>query len=614
MGGAQLIGGRYRLLERLGIGGMSVVWRGYDEVLGRDVAVKVLAPRLAGDQNFRQRLRVEAQAAGRLCHPHITTVYDYGESTTASGVALPYVVMELVDGESMADRLADDDRLPWRVAVAACAQVASALSAAHARGIVHRDVTPGNVMLTSGGAKVVDFGISALAGATDVDPAGSLLGTPAYLAPERLDGGPVEPASDVYGLGLLLYKSITGRLPWPVTNTTQMLKAHRQLEPPVIAQVPGLPQEIVQLCRRCLAKRPEDRPSSEEAARTLAEIAGLLVPLPPREQEPTPRSWQPPARLPGRHSAESTAWMAAADTPESSIAPVDPASVGSPSASSSADEPVSAGPVPIAPGLVGPVPVVPGPSSGGPVPVEPGLVGPSSVDPVPVVPGAVGPSSAGVPVLASAKPAALVEPARRAGPAGPGPAATSMARRHRSHALLIAAGLLLLFAAGAWAAAGQPGPRSLDGASGSSGMGIVAQGAGVTVRACQVEYHVSQDWGNGFVADLALTNQGSTALRDWRLVFTFEGDQRINSGHSASWQQADRTVVARPSGAGGRLDPGQTQQFGFTASYRTANPLPVAFNLNGAACQTVIVGADGRSTGGTAAGAGTGTQSSAAPK
>jgi hypothetical protein len=145
-------------------------------------------------------------------------------------------------------------------------------------------------------------------------------------------------------------------------------------------------------------------------------------------------------------------------------------------------------------------------------------------------------------------------------------------------------------------------------------MGIVAQGAGVTVRACQVEYHVSQDWGNGFVADLALTNQGSTALRDWRLVFTFEGDQRINSGHSASWQQADRTVVARPSGAGGRLDPGQTQQFGFTASYRTANPLPVAFNLNGAACQTVIVGADGRSTGGSAAGAGTATQSSAAPK
>jgi serine/threonine protein kinase len=314
MGGAQLIGGRYRLLEHLGTGGMSVVWRGYDEVLGRHVAVKVLVPRLAGDQNFRRRLRVEAQAAGRLCHPHITTVYDYGESTTPSGVALPYVVMELVDGESMADRLADGEGLPWRVAVVACAQVASALSAAHARGIVHRDVTPGNVMLTSGGAKVVDFGIAASAGETDVDPAGSLLGTPAYLAPERLDGGPVEPASDVYGLGLLLYKSITGRLPWPVTNTTQMLKAHRQLEPPVISQVPGLPSEVAQLCRRCLAKRPEDRPSSEEAARTLAEIAGLLVPMPPRESDPGPRSWQPPARLRARHAGESTAWMST-DTP-----------------------------------------------------------------------------------------------------------------------------------------------------------------------------------------------------------------------------------------------------------------------------------------------------------
>jgi hypothetical protein len=189
-----------------------------------------------------------------------------------------------------------------------------------------------------------------------------------------------------------------------------------------------------------------------------------------------------------------------------------------------------------------------------------------------------------------------------------------MTRRHRSHVLLVAAGLLLLFAAGAWAAAGQPGPQRLDGASGSSGVGVVAQGAGITVRACQVEYHVSQDWGSGFIADVALTNQGSTALQDWRLAFTFEGDQRINSGRSASWQQADRTVVARPADASGRLDPGQTQVFGFTASYRTANPLPVAFNLNGAACQTVVIGTGGRGTGGSAAGAGTATQSSAAPK
>ncbi|MEU2665257.1 protein kinase [Micromonospora sp. NPDC007220] len=276
--GAQLLGERYRLIEQLGAGGMSVVWRGYDEVLGRQVAVKVLASRLAADRAFRHRIRIEAQAAARLCHPNITNVYDYGESEQV-GLTVPYVVMELVDGESLTGRLRRGS-LPWREAVTIGAEVTSALATAHARGVVHRDVTPGNVMLTGTGVKVVDFGISALVGEKEKGPDGALLGTPAYLAPERLDNGQVSPATDVYAVGLLLYRMLTGRLPWQASTTTQMLRAHMYNEPEPMPPVPGLPDEVRELVSRCLAKRPGDRPATAEVARTLAEAAGMIAPVP----------------------------------------------------------------------------------------------------------------------------------------------------------------------------------------------------------------------------------------------------------------------------------------------------------------------------------------------
>ncbi|MEU3456206.1 serine/threonine-protein kinase [Micromonospora sp. NPDC006766] len=278
-GDAQLLGERYRLIEQLGAGGMSVVWRGYDEVLGRQVAVKVLASRLASDKAFRHRIRLEAQAAARLCHPNITNVYDYGESEQV-GLAVPYVVMELVDGGPLSSRLGRGGRLPWREAVAIGAEVSSALATAHARGVVHRDVTPGNVMLTPTGVKVVDFGISALVGESDQGPDGTLLGTPAYLAPERLDHGQVSPATDVYAVGLLLYRMLTGRLPWQASTTTQMLQAHMYHDPDPMPPVVGLPDEVEELVRRCLAKRPEDRPATAEVAGTLAGAAGIAAIMP----------------------------------------------------------------------------------------------------------------------------------------------------------------------------------------------------------------------------------------------------------------------------------------------------------------------------------------------
>ncbi|MFI6128133.1 serine/threonine-protein kinase [Micromonospora sp. NPDC051141] len=280
--GVQLLGERYRLVEQLGAGGMSVVWRGYDEVLGRQVAVKVLASRLASDKAFRHRIRVEAQAAARLCHPNITNVYDYGESVQV-GLTVPYVVMELVDGGPLSSRLGRDGQLPWREALTIGAEVASALATAHARGVVHRDVTPGNVMLTGTGVKVVDFGISALVGESDKGPDGALLGTPAYLAPERLDNGHVSPATDIYAVGLLLYRMLTGRLPWQASTTTEMLRAHMYHDPDPMPPVPGLPGQVAELVQRCLAKRPEDRPPTAEVARTLAEAVGIasIVPVSP---------------------------------------------------------------------------------------------------------------------------------------------------------------------------------------------------------------------------------------------------------------------------------------------------------------------------------------------
>ena len=282
MEAVEYLAGRYRLIERLGAGGMSVVWRAYDEVLVRPVAVKVLASRLASDPDSRERIRAEARAAARLSHPYITSVYDFGESPLRGGEPMPFVVMELVDGKPL-DELLDEGPLPWQLAVETCAQVASALAAVHARGLVHRDVKPANVMLTAAGAKVVDFGISAIAG--DAAERGrQVLGTPAYIAPERLDGGLADAACDVYALGLVLYRALTGSLPWDAETTTQMLSAHCYVPPEPLPRVAGLPAAVARLCERCLDKDPARRPTAPAVRRLLAPVANDLPTVTPSGQ------------------------------------------------------------------------------------------------------------------------------------------------------------------------------------------------------------------------------------------------------------------------------------------------------------------------------------------
>ncbi|MGA5303165.1 protein kinase domain-containing protein [Nucisporomicrobium flavum] len=262
----RMLGGRYTLLDVLGRGGMAVVWRARDEVLGRLVAVKLLAGRYAGDAQSRARIRDEARAAAALSHPHIAQIYDYGEAFDG-GRLTPYVVMELVHGVTLQQRVRNGGLEPREICTIG-AQVASALAAAHADGLVHRDVKPGNVMVTPDGAKVVDFGLAATAG--PVEPDDELLGTPAYLAPERVIGGAVEPASDVYALGVLLYRLLTGESPWTTDSTTQMLTAHVYVEPTPLPQLTGVPPAVVDLVDRCLRKEPAERPSAAEAARVLA--------------------------------------------------------------------------------------------------------------------------------------------------------------------------------------------------------------------------------------------------------------------------------------------------------------------------------------------------------
>jgi serine/threonine-protein kinase len=178
--------------------------------------------------------------------------------------------MELVNGPTLQERVAGGP-LPPRTVFRICGEVASALAAAHADGLVHRDIKPANVIVTPAGAKVVDFGLAAAAGPGE--PEDMVLGTPAYLAPERLTGGAVQPATDVYALGVLLYRLLANESPWTVESTTQMLTAHVYVEPAPLPPLPGVPAAVIDLVHRCLRKNPADRPSAAEAAAALADVA-----------------------------------------------------------------------------------------------------------------------------------------------------------------------------------------------------------------------------------------------------------------------------------------------------------------------------------------------------
>jgi serine/threonine protein kinase len=256
--------GRYIVLRPIGRGGVSVVYEAVDAVSPRPLAVKVLAPALADDARAQDNVRREALITQRLRHPSVPRIYDFGDMRLPDGGSAPYMVMELLTGVSLADRLADGP-LPWEEAVHVAATVADVLAVAHRRGFVHRDLTVENIMLTRDGVKIIDFGL-----ATTVDrPRNDRPRLTRTTVPRRpvVPAHPVtsaaQPADDVYALGVLLYQMVTGRSPYPGTLESPHV---RRLAPTPVLAVAGLPREIADMCRSCMNKRPGDRPSSRDLA------------------------------------------------------------------------------------------------------------------------------------------------------------------------------------------------------------------------------------------------------------------------------------------------------------------------------------------------------------
>lgn len=252
----QIYGKRYRLVDRIAIGGMGEVWRAHDEVILRDVAIKILRPEYMGDPGFLERFRVEARHAARVDHEGIADVYDYGEG---SGSA--YLVMELVAGESLARIIEKRIRLSEVEVLSIVEQTARALHAAHQDGLVHRDVKPGNLLVTpSGKVKITDFGIARVADQVALTATGQVMGTVQYLSPEQATGKPATPSTDIYSLGVVAYEALTGRRPF--TGESQMIIAMAQINDKPPAMDEDIDSRVQDLILACLAKKPGQRPGS----------------------------------------------------------------------------------------------------------------------------------------------------------------------------------------------------------------------------------------------------------------------------------------------------------------------------------------------------------------
>lgn len=267
-----VLGTRYRLDQRIAVGGMGDVWAARDELLGRQVALKLLHPNLAADEGFRRRFRAEAKAVARLSHPGIVAVYDYGEDPEAA-----YLAMELVDGEPLSALLRRRGRLGPAETMSLVAQTAEALAAAHAEGLVHRDVKPANLMLRSDGrVKVTDFGIVRAADTATLTGDGTVFGTVAYMSPEQVRGERATAASDLYSLGVVAYECLSGERPYNGGKSIAVALAH--LHDPVPPLPTDVPIGVRQLVQRMLHKDPGARPASAlavaETARRLAADGG----------------------------------------------------------------------------------------------------------------------------------------------------------------------------------------------------------------------------------------------------------------------------------------------------------------------------------------------------
>ncbi|WP_030259275.1 protein kinase domain-containing protein [Streptomyces violens] len=258
--------GRYQLRDLLGTGGMAAVHLAYDSVLDREVAIKTLHTELGREQAFRERFRREAQAVAKLSHTNIVSVYDSGEDELDGGTT-PYIVMEYVSGQPLRDALDTDiaqyGAMPTEKALKITADVLAALETSHEMGLVHRDIKPGNVMVTKRGVvKVMDFGIARAmqSGVTSMTQTGMVVGTPQYLSPEQALGRSVDARSDLYSVGIMLFELLTGQLPFDADSPLAIAYAHVQEEPPAPSSINrSLPPAVDAIVARALKKNPNER-------------------------------------------------------------------------------------------------------------------------------------------------------------------------------------------------------------------------------------------------------------------------------------------------------------------------------------------------------------------
>ena len=292
-----MVDGRYRVLKRLGTGGMAEVWCAEDEVLGRNVALKLLGSRYAEDPEFRERFRREARAAAGLTHPNIVGIFDRAEWD-----GTPYIAMELVDGRTLKELVNQRGPMPVDVAVDLTEQLLKALGYAHRRGLVHRDVKPQNVIIDGEGqAKVADFGI-ARAVNSDMTETGAIVGTVQYLSPEQAHGQPVDQRSDLYSAGVVLYELLTGQVPFDGEAPVSIALKHVSESPAPPSQLrPGLPPAIESVVLRALEKDPAFRYQSADEFITALENA---------RRAPTRRVVQEPVPVaPPEHGSRWWLWL-----------------------------------------------------------------------------------------------------------------------------------------------------------------------------------------------------------------------------------------------------------------------------------------------------------------
>ncbi|PZG44210.1 serine/threonine protein kinase, partial [Spongiactinospora gelatinilytica] len=268
------LGNRYHLVSRIATGGMGEVWRARDELLEREVAIKLLRRHVAADPAFRQRFRTEARITAGLSDPGIAQVYDYGEHADVA-----YLVMELVHGEPLAAILSRNPRLSADVVLDVIHQSARALATAHASGIIHRDIKPGNLLVTQAGViKITDFGIARAMEAAPMTQTGTVLGTAQYVSPEQASGATLTPATDLYSLGVVAYECLAGRPPFVADTHVGIALQHLNDPPPPL---PGdVPAPVRALVLAMLAKDPGSRPASsgEAADRAYALRESLSLP------------------------------------------------------------------------------------------------------------------------------------------------------------------------------------------------------------------------------------------------------------------------------------------------------------------------------------------------